>query len=164
MRLDGQIVKQQLSNLLISFPELADDEILRADMIEAETDLHELLTKLVEVREEAKAFQVGIKSRESDLASRKSRLARRQEAAEELIENLMRAANQKSLPLPIATISIGAARSKVVITDEKLVPEAYCKTERTPKKAEIFDALKKGDTIAGCELSNGGEQLNIRVK
>ena len=164
MQLRPDQVQHQIANLMISYPELSDDPILRADMIEGATNLHELLTQLVETREDAKASIVGIKSRTDDLGQRKARMERRKEAAEQMIFKLMELAGEKKIPLPVATLSIGAARAKVIVTDESLIPDAYCVSKREPKKSEIKDALDRGEAIAGCELSNGGEQLSIRVK
>jgi len=38
MRMEASFVKQQIERLFVSFPEMADDEILRRDAVESETD------------------------------------------------------------------------------------------------------------------------------
>ena len=47
------IIKQQVDQLLLAFPALLEDDILRADMIEAETSLYEFLRMIERKREDA---------------------------------------------------------------------------------------------------------------
>ena len=50
MRLDPAVIKQQVENLLLAYPELTDDEQLRADMLEGSTDLVAYLRQLETAR------------------------------------------------------------------------------------------------------------------
>ena len=66
------------------------------------------------------------------------------------------------VPAPDFSATISAARDALVITNEKQLPEAYCKVERTPRKREIIAALKAGLAVTGAELANGMPVLTIR--
>lgn len=162
-RIDPAFVRQQIDALLLRFPELEGDEELRADMIEAETDTLELLALLVRKKAEADAYATGIKSYQDELGKRRSRMERRSEASKELMFKIMDAAGLQKAELQEATLSIRAGTPKVLITDEGSLPDQFVKVERTAKKKEIADALKKGEAVEGASLSNGEATLMVRM-
>lgn len=162
MRMEPAFIKAQIQTLLASFPELADDEILRRDSIEAETDAMELLKKLVRDCGETEGAIEGLKSYIGELETRKDRFARRKEAIRQLAFQIMDAASLPSLRLPEATLTIRQGTAKVVITDEKKIPEQFFRIKREVAKDELKTALKSGQLIEGAELSNGQPTLAIR--
>ena len=56
MKLEIQLLEQQLKNLFVVCPELETDEELRRDMIEGETEAHEVMRRIVRHIIEAKAL------------------------------------------------------------------------------------------------------------
>jgi hypothetical protein len=52
----ANLIHQQIVNLLLQYPELEEDDQLRADMIERETDTLEFLAMLERKRQEAEAM------------------------------------------------------------------------------------------------------------
>src|SRR3989304_4693464 len=126
MRLDPSIIRQQISNLLTSYPELAEDEQLRADMIEGETDAQAFLTKIVRKIEDAEALCEGTAARIKELSERKARFERRQEALRDLAHKIMSAADLRKIELAIATLSIRTVPPKVIIIDEAALPDIAC--------------------------------------
>ena len=164
MRLDPALIKQQIGNLLISFPELAEDEVLRTDMVEGETEAFEFLTRLVRMIDDARALSDGTDQRLKDLQARRDRFDRRIEAYRGLAFKIMQAADLKKAELPEATLSIRTGTQKVVIVDEAAIPDFLCKTVRKPDMAKIKEELANNTSIAGAMLSNGEPSIIIRVK
>jgi hypothetical protein len=164
MRLDPYVIRLQIDNLLLTHPELAEDEILRADMIEGETDAFELLDRIVAQINEAAILAGGTATLVSELDARLKRYERRQAALRELAFKVMQAADLKKAERPAATLSVRAGTPKVVITDEDAVTDDYCRFKREPDKTAIKAVLAAGGYVHGAMLSNGEPSLSIRVK
>lgn len=165
MQLDPLQVQQQIANLLLQYPELQEDAVLRADMIEAETDANELLTQIVRRIEDAKALRDGTKDRLDDLKNRKDRFGRRIDALRELALKIMDAANLRSVELPEATLSIRKEQLQIVgEPDLARLPDSLVKIIREPDKGAIKEALQSGRSVPGCELGNGQPSISIRIK
>lgn len=165
MQLDPLQVQQQIANLLLQYPELREDEVLRADMIEAETDANELLTEIVRRIEDAKALRDGTKDRLDDLKTRKDRFGRRIDALRDLAFKVMDAANLRSVELPEATLSVRKGTPQVIgDPDISQLPDGLIRVTRAPDMTAIKAALQAGNGVPGCELTNGEPSLTIRVK
>lgn len=162
-RLDPQFITAQIHSLLARYPELAEDETLRLDMIEAETDAKVLLEQLVRKKAEADSYALGIKSYQDELGERRSRMERRSEAAKELMFKIMEAAGIPKLELQEATLSIRNGVPKVIITDEAALPAEFVKLVSSPMKSEIGKALKDGKEVPGASMSNAEPVLAIRT-
>lgn len=161
MRIDLEQVKHQIEQLFLSFPELFEDDILRADMIEAETDLHDLLAKLVDLANGAGSMAEAIKIRAGDLSDRKARYERQEDGIRSLIQSLMEKADLQKVTLPEATLSVSYRKPARIVVDEAAVPDDLCKFKRSPDMAKIKDAP---ELPPGCSMSNGKNVLTVRVK
>ena len=164
MILDPQIIHHQIANLLVSFPELAEDEDSWSMALASETELDELLTKLIAMIEDSNVLIDGTAIRMEELKARQDRFKRRIEAFRALIFKLMEAAEIKKRELPLGTLSIRAGTPKVIITDPLEVPVTFCRTEVSPDKKKIKEALELGFDVPGAVMSNGEASLSVRVK
>ena len=162
--IDAEAVKTQIADLLVMFPELAEDETLRLDVFEGETDLFKVIAKALNERFEADGMAEAIKARTSDLYARQKRFERKADAMKKLIKALMDAADQDKITLPEATLSVTAPRTTVNVVDVDQLPQGYFRTERIADKKAIGEALKAGNEIPGAELALGEEGLTIRSK
>jgi hypothetical protein len=161
MRLDIAQVTQAIEALRVAYPEIAEDEVLRADMIEGETDLHGVLAKLVDLANDAASMAEAIKIRTGDLAARKARYDRQEEALRSLIQGLMEKADLSKVALPEATLSISYRKPAPIVVDEAALPDEFCKFKRAPDMAKIKEA---GTLPPGCSMSNGKNVLAVRTK
>lgn len=152
----------EIDRLLEAYPDLADDEDLRLDTIEGETDAMDVAARLYRSIATARAMQVGLMAEMNKMRDRKERYAAREERTRDLLMMLMQAMDTRKLELPAATLSIGPSRSKVVVVDEDQLPEEFVRIKREADKTRIGSALKAGQTVPGAALSNGGETLTIR--
>lgn len=157
-------IKLQIDQLLLTVPELAEDEVLRADMLEAETKLNDFMRMVERKRQEAVQMVAGIKSGMDELGQRRQRFERRDEALRSLMFKLMQWANLPKMELPEATISIRAGVPKVVIVDEAELPKGMLRIVKEPDKLKIKAALQDGKNVKGAALSNAEPCLSIRIK
>ena len=164
MRLDVDHIRQQISNLLLACPELAEDEILRADMIEGETDANEFLIACEKKRVEAKWLAASIEFHQEELDERKKRFERSEQAMRELMFKVMQAADLRKLELPAATLSIRPGVPKVIITIEELLPLEMWRFTKSPDKTKIKETIQGGTPVPGATLSNAEPTLSIRTK
>lgn len=151
------------ADMLAAYPELADDDTLRADVLEGETNFHAVLTKLVNGERDADSLAKAVAARISDLQARKSRAERRKEAMRSLMFKLLKAAGVPRVPLAEATISIGKKSASVEIIDEAALPAEVVRITTAPDKKAIADLLKAGTDVPGAKMGEAGEQLSVRV-
>ena len=165
-RIDPTFVRAQIELLRVTHPNIWDegDEQLLADMLEAETGLHEFLTVVVHRMLEADAFAAAVGQHISDITARRDRFRQRQDAMRALAFKLMQAAEVRKLELIPATLSIRAGQPRVIVTDEARLPPNCVRIKREPDKVAIKELLGRGEQIAGAELSNSEPQLAVRVK
>lgn len=164
MRLDPAIIRHQIDNLILCHPELAEDDILRSDMIEGETDAFEFLSVIVARINDAAALAGGTATVIADLQCRLDRFERRQRSLRELAFAVMTAADLRKAELPAATLSIRNGTPKVLITDEHALRPEFLRVKTEPDKTKIKEALANGAVIEGATLSNAEPVLSIRTK
>ena len=164
MYLNPEIVRQQIANLLLVCPELGEDDVLRADMIEGETEAFDFLSRLVKQIEDSKILSEGTAARIDELRQRKDRFERRQESLRSLAFKIMQAAELKKAELALATLSIRNGTQKVVITNEDALPAECLRMKWEPDKTKIKELLVNGSEVQGAELSNAEPTLSIRIK
>lgn len=153
----------EIDSLLVAYPELAEDEQLRADMLEGETNLHAVLERLLGVEREANSLVGAVKARIDDLQSRKSRAERRKDAMRALMLRLLQASGLQKAPLTEATISVTKGRDSVEITDEASIPARFLKVVKSPDKGLIKEALDAGKKVKGAQIKTGAETLSVRA-
>lgn len=155
-------VINQVNLLRLEYPALNDDERLLADTIEGETDMHNLIDRLVSLVNENDALAEAMAARVAKLRERQTRVTMKMNFYRNLIHKLMTAADMKSVATPEGKVSVVSAPDKVVITDEHAIPDQYQRIKKEPDKAAIKKALAEGKSIDGAVLSNGGTTIQIR--
>lgn len=159
---DARKLQAEIAGLLQQYPELAEDEDLRADTLEG-VGLDEVLSKLVGAAQDAKFMATATADRIGELQARKSMFERRNEAMRTLLFRVLKAADLPRRVLPEATVSIGKGRDKVEITDESKLPKWALRVTTSPDKTAIKERLDAGKKVPGAEILTGGETLTLRV-
>lgn len=162
--LDASATKAEIAKLLADYPELTDDETLRADLIEGETNAHKIIERALSEKLDADAMATAIKERVTDLTERRGRFERKAEAMKALIKSIMQSADLDKLQLTEATLSIAKPRTSVNVTDLEALPQGYFRLKREADKAAIKSALEQGGSIPGAELTLGSPSLTVRTK
>lgn len=166
-RIDPTYVRAQIDALRAAHPEIwnAEDDVLVADMLEAETDLTPLLRMITDRMLEAEHLAIGIDLLMASLQVRLERFNGRGTAMRELALKLMQWADVKKIELPYATLSIRENAPKVIITDENALPDRLCRIKREPNKKLIREHLESGAVaLVGAMLSNAEPSLTVRIK
>ena len=164
MRFELSELQHQIETLLVQFPELADDEQLRADTFEGETDINAVLAKLVDMSQEAASMADAIKARAAELTARRTRYENKEDAMRSLIRHVMDKASLTKVTLPEATLSIAFRKPAPVITDEAALPPECLKTITKPDMTTIKAWVEAGNIPDGVAMGNGTTSLTIRTK
>lgn len=160
---DVASLEAAFADMLAAFPELAEDEQLRADTIEGETNAFEILARLLDQERDANAMMAAVASRISDLQARKARAERRKDAMRGLMLRLLKSSGLPRVQLAEATVSIGKKAAAVEIVDETLLPANVVRTTVTPDKKAIAELLKAGAEVPGARMGEVGESLTVRA-
>ncbi|WP_247997692.1 siphovirus Gp157 family protein [Brucella tritici] len=160
---DVTVLEREFADLVAAYPELAEDEELRADTIEGETDAYRVLGKIVAIERDANSMVLAIGERAKELAARKDRYTRRKDAMRALLLRLLKAADLNKVSLPEATVSVGKGRAGVEIVDETLLPDNVVKLKREPDKTAIKVALDAGEDVPGAVLREGQPSVTVRA-
>lgn len=145
--------------------ELDGDEQAKADAIEGETSLHELVVKAVDRIAELDTMIDALKAREDAHAIRRKRFQDQQAAIKRAIAVSLETLSVRKLELPTATVYTSPGRRRAIVTDESKLPPAYLVPQ--PHKIDLTalgKALNEGAQIDGAELSNTSTILNIRTR
>lgn len=161
MRMDLTI--QQVSAVALMLAD-DDDEQLKLDTLEGQTDLYELTGFLLGRIEEDEGVILALKEQIGDRQHRKAAAERRIEKRREAVKALMECASIDKLPLPEATLSVRDVPPKAIVVDEAAVPDEFCKFTRKPDLTAIKAGLEAGTVIPGVSRDNGGTSLTIRRK
>lgn len=162
--LDVKQLEIEINRLIADYPELAEDEALRADTVEGQTDLHSVLSRILDHRSEALEMVTGIKERASHLKERQDRYERRADALKALAFRLMNAADQSKITLTEATLSISKGRDSVVIDDIDSLPQGTYSVEKKPNKDAIKKQIEAGSPVPGARIEQGQPSLVVRAK
>jgi hypothetical protein len=163
-KLDPKVVRDQITNLLLCYPDLEADDVLRTDMIEGETEAFEFLSRVVQAINNAQVKKTGLSHYIDALKERYDRFARRTDVLRVFAKQVMDTANIKKAELPEATLSIRNGVPKVIITNEHEIPDGYMRIKKEPDKTKIKAAIAGGDHVPGAALSNSETTLAILIR
>lgn len=155
----------QIEALIRDYPDIADDEVLRGDMLDAETDIKAVLTSLFNTADDTKMMIQAITLRLQELSERRARFARRVDFLRELMLKILQSADLKKIELPEATLSQRAGTPQIIGgIDADGLPDDLVRIKREPDLVKIRDALLARREVLGLFLSNSPPTLMVKVK
>ena len=134
-----------------------------ADLLDGETDAIERLRKVLRFARWTEAQAKALGDMLSEGRERKARMERKAESMRNMVLGALSELGLQKLDAPDFTASIRAGKPSVVITDEAAIPDALCRFERKPSKADIAEALAAGP-VPGAALSKAAPTLTLRSK
>jgi Siphovirus Gp157 len=162
---DVDRLRLEIEALIRDLPELTDDEVLRADMLEGLTDINAVLTRLFKAADSDRRMVQVLTSDINDIVDRRARLVHRVEAMRDLILQVLQSADLKKVVLPRATLLQVASQPQIVgEPDPDALPAELVRIKREADRAAIREALLAGRIIPGLSLSNAPPHLVIKVK
>lgn len=164
MRLDLTLMQvKAVSDMLADA--YGDDEQLLLDTLEGQTDLYELVAKLLDGIERDEGDMKVLAEQISDRTMRSKRAAHRVKARREAISALMEAARVESLKLPEASVSWRLTAPKLAINDPQAVPDEFTAIKRVPDKALIDAAFTTdGDLPNWLSVDPAKPSITVRRK
>jgi hypothetical protein len=157
-------LRRQIEALIRDNPDMMEDEYLRVDMLDGETDIKGALTALVAEVGYSEAIVEALAQRMQKYTARKARIAHRAEVLRELILKVLQSADLKKIELAEATLSQTKRPPQIIgEPDADELPDELVKIKREPDKAKIRAALLAGVTVPGVVLSNSAPGLTIRA-
>lgn len=123
------------------------DEILFADMMEAEAPAHDIIQRIADAIAEDTMMRVGIDLRIDDLSQRRARFEQRINAGKKAIGMVLRAASLPKVILPEATWSVRDGKAKLVVVDPEAVPFDMTRVKQEPDKAAINAAYAEATEL-----------------
>jgi hypothetical protein len=155
-----QLLRQRL---MADYPNL-DEETL-ADTLEGITNLHDMIAAVIRSALVDEALCAGLRLRVDEMRQRLSRFAERAAKKRTLALEAMTEAGLTKLAQPDFTASARAGTPSLVVVSEQSIPSIYW-LPQPPKldRQALLGALKRGDPVAGTQLSNPEPVLTVRTK
>lgn len=178
--------------LIESIGAMADgDDDLVADMIEGETELFDVIDRLLARMAENRGYATGCDIEIANMKDRRDRFEKRVATDRALIEQALVIASAPSVQRPLASLSLSTRGAKIVIDDEAAIPADYWKAgdpkldraalsaalaEREAAIATALAAIPEDDQearqaaltnlgqIPGAHLEQAPPTLTVRVK
>ena len=141
-----------------------DDQDTFLDTLDGETDVMDILGKLVQERAECSIYEGAAKDLAKMYAGRAKRLSAKQEAISITIGQLMDAMRQTKIQHPLATISRTKARWSVKIVNQDDIPSQLTTVTVKPDLVAIKKQMDQGETVPGCEVNPGQPSITVRIK
>lgn len=146
---------------------LQDGDEALEDTLEGASGLPEMLARLAREAvwqdRQAEAMDGIIKANQG----RKSAFEQRAERTRNAMSWAMQESGMKKIPrdvLPDLTVSMRDGKAPLVIPDESLVPQGWCRAKYTPDKEAIREALERRERFDFAYLGNSKPVLTIRAK
>ena len=154
---------------LVAFRAMAEGDNLPAEVITDTIDgmsegFEEKAVALYQVTDEMDSDTLVIDDMIAKLQERKKHIKAKQSGMRGYILESMQNTGITKISCPFFTISIAKTPAKLIIDDEESVPDEYIsiKTVVAPDKKAITAALRAGDDVPGCHLSEQGESIRIK--
>lgn len=166
------LIAQQISALFAIYPDLAEDDVLKMDTIEGETDALKAIDRIIEAIEDTKILIGGLEAMMKSWTERGARFERRLEGLKEGIRKIMEAADMHKLERPTATMYFVKGPQKLIDTSGSnydlrvhvTLDPKFIRTYHEVNKPAVRAALIGGAQIDGFGLSNAEPVLHIKHK
>jgi hypothetical protein len=157
-------LEKDIAELIAAFPEMQEDEALKADMISGEFDVESVMSRVLGHLFEAEVMIAGMKPLLDSWGERKKRWERRKEFCRLLAQRVLEASGRPSIQTPEATVAKSKGRESIEITDVSKLSQGFYVTERKADKEAIKKALDNGDEVEGARMVRGADGIRISSK
>jgi len=141
-----------------------DDEDTFLDTLDGETDIVDVLAKLIQERLEVLGYEAANKELAEQYKRRADKMATKADAINQQMKHLLNAMGVKKVNHALATVSITKPRWSVEVVDEAQVPTQLKVTTSKPDLRAIKKILDDGEPVPGCRSKVGYEGVTVRIK
>lgn len=159
---EANLAERIKAELVGEDPEL--DERTLADTLEGATNIMEMLGAAVRTAVYYGHVIEMQKRRKAELELRQERTESEMYRLRDKVRDIMLRLDIKQLRQDDFTASLRATPPKVIVTDEKQVPNVFWEMRPHLNKQFLLDRLKDGAQVDGAVLSNAGMSLAVRTK
>ena len=139
-----------------------DDPELMLLLAEGETNLLELIDRMLELDLDDDAFIDALKQARDTMAVRLHRLQERRRSRRSILEQALVLLERKSLERPTGTLSLSERAPALVVEEEAAIPARFFDLKPVLNRQRAKAALDGGETVPGATLSNGSITLTVR--
>ncbi len=164
IHLELSILERRIQALHAEIPELEDDEELKTDMIEGETNAFSILDRAIDRIRHEQFLQEAIEQRKREMSVRHIFSQRRETFWRRIVMKVMDMAGIRRAQLAEATLSVSSSPQSVIITDETLIPAEFWRIKREVDKDAIRKEIRDGGVVLGAQLSNKEDHLVVKSK
>lgn len=158
-------LRLEIESMLRDHPDLADDEVLRLDMLEGETDIKEVLTELGRRLAATKALEKGLRSYIEELLAREDRFKIHEDRLRKLMFKVLDSAQIKKISLPELTLSLKSNPQRLLgDADPNTMPDRLVHIKRSVDRTKVREAIEDGEVVPGFTLSNAAPSLVVKVR
>jgi hypothetical protein len=141
---------------------IGDDDDMKRDIVEGETDLLEAIDQAVWMLAADMAHIKGLNDYIDKFTARKERLQQRVEHMRAALAVAMEQAGRKKIEHQAVTLSLRPTAPSVQVIDEASIPSKFWKpSEPKLDKVAVKEALKAKENVPGATMSNGGISLTL---
>ncbi len=164
LHFDIEKVRAEVISLIAGHPELAEDAILREDMLAGSSDMGEVMDRIAmqitETELQAKANNQAAQIYEA----REARFERAADALRGLAAKLLDQAGLERWRGNFGTFFFSNRKPKPVVLNPDALPDECVKITRAANVVAIKDYIEKngGRLPAGVAMSNGGRNISFR--
>lgn len=156
---------EEIRRLADSIREICgDDEDTFLDTLDGETDVVDVLSKLIQERLEVLGYEATNKELAEQYKRRADKMATKADAINQQMKHLLNAMGVKKVNHALATVSITKPRWSVEVVDEAQVPTQLKVTTSKPDLRAIKKILDDGEPVPGCRPKVGYEGITVRIK
>jgi len=141
-----------------------DDDDTFLDTLDGETDVVDVLSKLIQERLEVLGYEATNKELAEQYKRRADKMATKADAINQQMKHLLNAMGVKKVNHALATVSITKPRWSVEVVDEAQVPTQLKVTTSKPDLRAIKKILDDGEPVPGCRPKVGYEGITVRIK
>ncbi|MGB0857277.1 MAG: siphovirus Gp157 family protein [Paracoccaceae bacterium] len=156
---------EEIRRLADSIREICgDDDDTFLDTLDGETDVVDVLSKLIQERLEVLGYEATNKELAEQYKRRADKMATKADAINQQMKHLLNAMGVKKVNHALATVSITKPRWSVEVVDEAQVPTQLKVTTSKPDLRAIKKILDDGEPVPGCRPKVGYEGITVRIK
>lgn len=146
-------------------PLCAGDEILFADMVEGETDIARISSRILEMIEDEEGRAAALTEQMSVRKDRRDACEARTAILKAGLLRILKAGMLTTLKLPEATLSLRDVAAKLVINDPEAVPEQFTVTTRKPSMEKVKETYNTDGALPNwLSVEPKRASLSIRRK